>query len=110
MRQLEIQRELAQYIVHEVFNTITEEDVLKQDKDGWTYKGNHLTEGQLKILKKDAEALEKSLLYKILLDELNWFARQRLEKSATEQDMICAKLLSYFVDVIETKIRKISTL
>ncbi len=106
--QLIFQKELARFIMNDVFNTITEEDVLKQTKEGWTHKGILLTEGQIKLLKKEASIFQQSHLYKVLFDELNWYARSYLEKAKSESDMLHAKLLSFFADVIKTKVKKIA--
>lgn len=108
--QLVLQKKLSRFLADEVFCTITEEDVLKQIDGKWTHKGIALTEGQVKVLKKEAEQFSNSNLYRILADELKWHARSKLEAAQTEQDMIASKLLSYFVDLLKTKIKKIATL
>lgn len=104
------QRKLAQFLASEFFYTITEDDVLKKTGQGWTHKGQPLTEGQINVLKKEAKTLSETNLYSVLLAEIRWHARQALEKAVTENDIIAAKLLAYFADVLESKIEKLKLL
>ena len=104
-----LQKRLAQFLVEEAFNTITDEDVLKVNSDGqWTHKGNILTSGMVEVLKKEAVAFNKMGLCAILINEIRYHARLALEKAQTENDIISAKLLSYFTDVLQSKIKKIA--
>ncbi len=102
--------QLAQFIVSEEFHTITEDDILKQVEGKWFHKGIVLTQGQVDILKKEAKQFSESNLFKVLMDELNWHSRSKLEASQSEQDMIASKLLSYLADVLKSKIKKIANL
>ena len=109
--QFILQKRLIQFLVSDVFNTIHEEDILKQNSDGtWTHKGNNLLPATQKLLKKEAIAFSKTGLFAILRDEMMYHARKSLEKAQTENDIISAKLLSYFVDVWVSKIKKIAEL
>ena len=108
--QLILQRNLARFVISEVFNTVTEEDILKKTEEGVMHKGVHLTEGQVNVLKKEAKQFSDSNLYKVLMDELNWHARSKLNEAKTENDMIAAKLLSYFCDAVRSKVNKIANL
>ena len=105
-----LQRNLVQFIVKDVFRTITEDDVLKKVDGHWTHKGQPLTEGQINILKKEATAFRKTHLNTILMAEIRWWARESFEISKTTQEMVSAKLLGFFADIIESKIKKIELL
>src|SRR3990167_10572582 len=95
-----LQIRLAQFLTSEVFNTVSEEDILRQTKEGWLRKGHLLTDGEVKLLKKEAKGFRESKFYEILKAELHYHARQGLNKAQSENDIISAKLLSYFVDMI----------
>ena len=103
-----LQKHLAPFLASQFFHTITNEDILKKTDLGWTHKGVVLSPGQVEVLKKEAIQFARTKLYPILKDELQFFAKQSLDKAQTETDIINAKLLSYFVDVIESKLKKIA--
>ncbi len=106
-----LQRRMAQFLVTDVFNTISEQDVLKELPNGqWSHKGQPLVQGQIDLLKREAKSFSKMNLCELLSAELRWHARVGLNEAKTEADIISAKLLSYFVDVFFSKIRKLETL
>lgn len=111
-----LQKHLARFLIDEVFNTITEDDILQVERSGhptkpdvWHYKGNALTQVQVASLRKQAETFAQSDLWKILKDELRWHAHQKgLVKSQTAEDLIASKVLLYLVDVIDSKLNSMS--
>jgi hypothetical protein len=106
-----LQRNLAQFLVTDVFKTISEDDVLSVNSAGkWTHKGAPLTAGQLKVLKREAKQFSETQLFGLLTSELQWHAASGLHDAKTEADIISSKLLSYFVTVLFKKIRQIETL
>lgn len=116
MDNLILQRELAQFIVADVFNTIGPDDILVQEHGPlagtavWLHKGAPLTDGQVAVLKKEALAFSKTSLCRILMDELHYHAREKLESAKSEQDIVAAKLLSYVVKILQLKVKKIADL
>ena len=105
-----LQRKLAKFLVDDVFNTISSDNILEFKNGEYWHKGNPITKGQIEIIKKEAKQISKMGTYNILMDEVRYHARKALEKAETEQDIITAKLLSYFVDVIKSKLSKLSEL
>jgi len=103
-----LQKHLARFIVGEVFNTITEEDILKIKAPGvWEHKSKLLSPGQVKALKSEAQLFKESGLWKILFAELQWLAYKRgYVESKTEADLIAGKLLTYLTNVINTKLNR----
>ena len=108
--QFILQKQLVDFIISDVFKTINEDDILKQIDGKWTKKGIPLPEGKIKLLKKEAEQFKKSYFYEVFLDEIRWHARNKLEAAQTEQDIISSKLLFYFCDLLNGKIKKLSEL
>lgn len=102
-----LQKHLAQFLISDVFNTISEEDILKVKAPGvWEHKGKLLSEGQVKALSNEAKSFQESGLWKILKSELLWLAHQNgYVKSKTEADQIAGKMLEYLTDVVETKLK-----
>lgn len=111
-----LQKHLARFLIDDVFNTITEDDVLRIERSGtptkadvWHYKGAALTQAQVNLLKKQSASFVESELWKILNSELRWHALQKgLVKSQTAEDIIASKVLVYLVDVIDSKLKSMS--
>lgn len=111
-----LQKHLARFLIDEVFNTVSEDDILQFERSGnptksdvWHYKGAALTQAQVNLLKKQAASFQDSELWKILSSELRWHAAQKgLVKSQTAEDMIASKVLLYLVDVIDSKLKSMS--
>lgn len=111
-----LQKHLAQFIISDVFNTISENDILRIERstspnksDVWHYKGDALQQAQVDLLKRQAASFADSELWKILNTELRYHALQKgLVKSQTAEDMIASKVLLYLVDVIESKLKSMS--
>lgn len=103
-----LQKHLAQFLISEVFNTITEDDILKiKATNVWEHKGKELTAGQVKALQNEAQSFRESGLWKILKSELLWLAHQNgYVKSKTEADQIAGKMLEYLTDVIDSKLKR----
>lgn len=105
-----LQRQLAQFIVSDVFGLISEDDILKQTKDGWFHKGNLLTEGQVNALKAEALKFAKSNLFEILFSECLWHAKNSQNQAKTEADLIAVRTLFYLIEVIKSKTKKLAEL
>lgn len=111
-----LQRNLVQFLVKDVFNTITEDDILRIErtetplqKDKWFYKGQQLPPANVELLQTQAQSLKESELWKLLKHELLWHAQEKgLYKSQTPEDQIASKLLIYFTDIIDSKLNSMS--
>jgi hypothetical protein len=105
-----LQKNLAQFLIKDVFNTITEDDILKiKSPEIWYCKGKELTPGQVKALRSEADSFYNSGLWKILRSELLWHAHQNgYVKSKTEADQIAGKLLEYLTNVVDSKLKIMS--
>lgn len=103
-----LQKNLAQFLVSEVFNTISDDDILKiTAPNTWQHKGHDLTADQVNALRSEAQAIQGTVLWKMLMDEITWHAQKRtLEKSQTEADLIACKLLVYFRDILQSRLQK----
>lgn len=101
-----LQKNLAQFLVGDVFNLITEEDLLKISAPNvWMHKGQQLSPGQVKALREQASVFKDSQLWKILEAELKYHAQKKiLDKGQTEADIISAKMLIYLTDILRTRL------
>lgn len=105
-----LQRHLAKFIAGEAFNTITEDDILREVNGVLYHKGQPLAPGMAEIIMKEAQAFAKTGLFQMLQDEMRWYAKDAHNKAKTENDLIVSNLLSYFVDVFKSKVKKLSEL
>ncbi len=105
-----LQKHLSQFLIKEVFNTITEEDILKiKAPNVWEHKGQKLTEGQVLALRNQAETFKDSTLWKILKAELLWLAHSYgYVKSKTEADQIAGKMIEYLCNAIDSRLKTMS--
>lgn len=105
-----LQRNLSRFIIEDVFNTITEDDILRiKAPNVWVHKGKDLTPGQINALKSEARAFLSTGLWNILESELRWHAQKSThDKAKTEEDMIAGKLMSYITDIIKTRLEQMT--
>jgi hypothetical protein len=100
-----LQKHLAQFLISDVYNTITGDDILKvRGPNVWEHKGHPLTEGQVKALRAEAKALRESGIWKILRAELLWLAQKGYKKSTGEADLVSVKILELLVKTIDEKL------
>jgi hypothetical protein len=99
-----LQKNLSQFLIKDVFNTIESDDILRD----WNYKGKQLTDIQIANLKSQAKTFYDSMLWKILKSELIWQGQQQgFVKSQTEADQIAGKLLIFLTNEIDKKLQSI---
>lgn len=105
-----LQKHLASFIIRDVFNLVTEEDILKvTGPNVWEHQGRDLLPEEVKRLKDEAMLFAESKLWKILVAELRYHAQKAmLEKSKTESDMIAAKMLIYLTNTINERLKKMT--
>jgi hypothetical protein len=91
-----------QYVLCDVFNLPTAQDLLIINGNTWTYKGDVLPEANVMELKTQAEKLLSSELWKILRTAILFDAQNRaLNRSQTESDLIGAKMEIYLITEVE---------
>jgi len=111
-----LQKHLARFLIDDVFNLISEDDLIRIERsnnpahgDVWHYKGDKLTQAQVKMLRSQSKSFAESELWKILKGELQRNAQQKgLVKSVTSEDIVASKLLLYIVDIIDSKLKSMS--
>lgn len=106
-----LQKHLARFIIEDIFNTITKEDILQMKAPGvWTWKGNPLPAETIVALKEQATSFSNGMLWKILKSELLYLAQQRgLVKSKTEADLIASKLIIQLTQEIDKKLAEMGS-
>ena len=104
-----LQKHLSHFLTDDVFNVITEEDLLSIDGNEWKHQGRTLNITEIKNLIQQAQILEKLKLWEILKTELKHHAQDRTaNKSKTEADLIAGRLMTYIVKLLENRVKYIS--
>ena len=104
-----LQKHFSNYLIKDVFNVITEDELLVIEGTKWTHKGRTLTEPEIKNLIEQAQLIERLNLWKVMKDELRHHAQDKLiNKSKTEADLIAGKMMIYIIEIMENRVKYIS--
>ena len=102
---------LQNYLLKNLFNAIGEDEVLKYQKGKFILRGTPLDDRATGNFVSQANSIVKSQLWKHLTDDLKYIANQRMyEKSTTIDDLIFGKAMLYNIDILENKLKRLSTL
>ena len=101
-----LQKNLINFIVQDVCNLVTEDDLLEiKSPTVWLHRGIELPKEQIAVYRAQADKLIDSDLWKFLKNEIQYKAYHSLAvKSASEQDMIGSKMMLYLLTTIENKL------
>lgn len=97
---------MINFLAKHLYRTITERDLLRQNKSGRLFIGDKmLNREQEENIREEAERLQNSVLWKLLVLDVKHNALQKtLHKAETIDDVIAGKLMLYIIDVIETRL------
>ena len=102
---------LQNYLLKNLFNAIGEDEVLKYQKGKFILRGKLLDDRATGNFVNQANSIVNSQLWKHLTDDLKYIANQRMyEKSTTIDDLIFGKAMLYNIDILENKLKRLSTL
>jgi len=96
--------------VRRLFNTISEDDILKQNSDNtWMFEGKPLTKGEINSLKMQAKDYVGSRLYKVISKDITYQANRKMFiDSQGEIDLTAGKLLLFYNDIVNTRLKNMS--
>lgn len=96
-------------IVKKHFNTISEDDILKEDKEGWFFEGQKIPDEVIKVLSGQADAILRMKAWEVIKKDAKYISNKKMFfKSQTEYDLIAGKLLLYLFNVIESRLKLIA--
>lgn len=100
------------YVVKDLFNAITDEDVLRVDKQGVMYIGDNRIPSEVRnSLIEGAKAILAHEAWDILTKQMQLAANKRMyEESTSVDDMIFGKAMLYTIDVMQRKLYNLSNL
>lgn len=105
-----IKKYLVHYITKHLLRAITEEDVLRRDNNGiMRARGRKLSNEMVSQLQVEAEYIQNSITFKLLMDDMEYLANQTMfAKSQTFDDMLFGKAMLYNIDILKKKIKTLA--
>lgn len=103
-------RRLLTLAVRRLYNTIGPDDILKIDTASglWMYEGKQIGKEEMYVLKEQAKGLLESRLWKILQADLKYQANKRMfVESVDVIDITAGKLLTFYIDIIHTRLKRL---
>ena len=93
-----------------LFNTINEEDILKENVNGqWMFEGRILNKVQQELIKAETNQFINSTLWKVLEKDIKWQAGRKMFILAQNEVQVAAgKLWLYMLDAFKTRLQSIS--
>lgn len=106
-----LRRRFINWLVHGLFNTIDEDDILRVVGGKLTLKGKFISE-ELKVkLKDDAERFKDSTIWKIIKTESQYVVNKNMfYKGQTTDDLLAGKVMLYLLQILSKKIDSLTKL
>lgn len=105
----EQKHELLTELVAKSFNTISEKDILQQQKGEWVYGDKILQKNEIMLLKSEVSSLLNMKLWRVLQTDIKYQAnRMMFLKSKNGDDLIAGKFIIYTLDIIKSVLNRIT--
>lgn len=104
----EAKQEILKLAVKNLYNSISEEDILHQNSDGnWVFRGRALTQAEIIRLKQEAVLLKGMRLWYALKQDIKYqLGKKMFEEAKCLDDILWGQLVTYLFDIIKTRIDK----
>lgn|SRR3990167_838497 len=103
--------ELLLFVVKDLFNGLTANDILTILPNGWVrYKGKRLDEDEITELQESAEKFKNSVIWKLLTDDVKWQAQKNLHGSPDWNGVLFGRAMLHDIDIIEERLAQLSIL
>lgn len=104
----DLKREILTEAVRKLYNAISADDILRQEKDGtWIFQGRPLTGVEVSQLKEEANYLKGMKLFYIIKQDLRHQIGKKIwEEAKCMDDILWGQLITWIWDVINTRIKK----
>lgn len=96
--------------VKHLFNTIGEDDILKENsKKEWIYADKILNEDRKKLLISEAKVFTNTRLWKVLqADVKHQLNRKMFDRSQADIDLIAGKIGLFILDALKTRLNSLN--
>jgi len=104
-------QEILKLAVKELYNSISDEDILHQTKEGnWMFRGKALTQTEVTQLKQEAAQLKGMRLWYALKQDIKYqLGKKMFEEAKCLDDILWGQLVTYLFDIIKNRIDKMPT-
>lgn len=94
--------------VRKLYNSISEEDILRKDKNGsWIFRGRPLTQAEVAQLKQEAVLLKGSKLWFAIKQDIRYqLGKKMFDEAKVMDDILWGQLATYLFDIIKNRIDK----
>lgn len=100
---------ILNFILKHLFNTITEEDILKVFNGKMYTNNTELSKQDSRSVVTGAATIKSLLTWELLIKEMKHLSNERIYKHSTnEHDLIFGKAMLYTISILESKIDKLS--
>lgn len=97
-------------LVSKHFSTISTDELLTYDNGLWYIEGRPLTENEVRMIKSEAQVIQKMFIWDCLLKEVKYQAYKKgYLEAKNEMDLIGGKMMIYNLDIIKTKLKNLSS-
>lgn len=104
-------RKSIDVIAKDLFNDVSEKDILRYVRGKFYFNGKVLTEAQQKDIILQAQALLKSDLFLLLMREMVYEGNKKIYHDSKDlQDLLAGKMVLWTVDVLKKKVENIAKL
>lgn len=95
------------YAVKKLFNTIDQDDILKENEFGqWQIEGKPINDTTKSLLIAEAKGLLKSKLWEVLQNDIKYQANKKMFLLAQNEEQLTAgKMFLYALDCINTRLK-----
>lgn len=109
IKLLRLDKEILTELVRDLFNSIDEDDILREEIDGKWYVGDkELQDAEKKLVISEAQIFLKGKVWNVLQRDIKYLANKRMYiNSRTEMDLVAGKLLLYLLDIIKTRLQSL---
>lgn len=105
-----LKRKILNLILKNLFNAITDDDILKNDgKGGYKLRNGGISNQQKHSYGTQARAIKEQPIWTLLNNHIKWASNQRMyEKSKDIDDLVFGKATLYAIDLLKRKVDEIS--
>ena len=106
-----LQRLFINWLVKDLFNAVSAEDILRITPQGVFYKRKQLSADSVEVILGGARYITDSVAWKMMLNEAKYMANQHMfEKSKSVDDIMFGKAMLYCIEILEKKLDHLSKL
>lgn len=105
-----LQRKFINWLIRDLYRFITEEEVLTVLPTGrMLHRGKLLPPEDEELIRREAESIRRSFLWKLLLNTVRYEANKRIfEESETTQDLVIGKSALWVVQLFDDELMHLS--